>query len=73
MALLLNPQIFYYSTMVFQLAGVSNADVVTVAVGVVLVTASLATVSDQYFFLLYQKFFSSHLFSASLAPSGVPC
>ena len=40
-----NPQIFYYSTMVFQLAGVSNADVATVAVGVVLVIATLISVS----------------------------
>ena len=42
---LLNPQIFYYSTKVFQLAGVSNADDATVAVGVVLVAVTLATVS----------------------------
>ena len=50
-----NPQILYYSTMVFQLAGVSNADVVTVTVGVVTVAAALIAVSHQYFSLLHAE------------------
>ena len=52
MALFLNSQISYYSTMVFKLAGVSYADVVTVFVAVVQVLAALATVSHQHFFLV---------------------
>ena len=67
MELFLNPQIFYYSTMMFQLAGVSNADVVTVTVGMVMLAAALATVSCQYYSLLHAES------SLSLPPSGVPC
>ena len=72
MELFLNPQIFYYSTMMFQLAGVSNADVVTVSVGVVLVSCVVVSVSQQYFCL---KFFHPELFLSlppSLPPSFVP-
>ena len=39
------PQIFYYSTAVFKLAGVNSADIATVAVGLVLVLVTLFTVS----------------------------
>ena len=69
----LNPQIIYYSTMVFQLAGVSNADVVTVTVGVVMVAAAFPAVSHQYFSLLHAE--SSPSLPPSLPPSfsGVPC
>lgn len=42
---LLNPQIMYYSTPMFQLIGVENADVIAVAVGVAFSAAGLASVS----------------------------
>ena len=73
MELFLNPQILYYSTMMFQLAGVSSADVVTVSVGVVLVSCVVVSVSQQYFCLLPSRIIplltslSSYLLALSLS------
>ena len=70
MKLFLNSQISHYSTMLFRLAGVSNADVVTVSVAFAQFVASLFTVSLQYFFLVPSWLFQNKF--SSLSPSGSP-
>ena len=40
-------QVYYYSLEVFQLAGVSNGEIATIAVGAVLVAATFITVSTR--------------------------
>ena len=45
---LLSLQIFYYSTDIFETAGVKQPDVATILVGVVLVTVTIISVSYYY-------------------------